>query len=129
MKVTISKNIDVSEIPIEIIQAFQEAAAKLGALSKNRSIQINKCLYSNNEEQFFQSLLVIDEYRKELAEFDNKLQECYNIITGYKDIIEQPKQESTQDIDDKAAEIVNKYEDLLNNLDLDEEEDSGEENE
>ena len=129
MKVTISKNIDVSEIPVEIIEAFQESSSKIKVLSRNRSIQINKCLYSNNEEQFFQSLLVIDEYRKELADFDNRLQECYNIITGYKDVIEQSKQESTKDINDKTEQIVNKYEDLINNLDLDEEGELGEQNE
>ena len=132
MKVTISKNIDIEELPLEIIKMFEDSEVNMKNAINLRVIQMKKCLYSNSKDQFFHSLSVIAEYRKVLAEFDEKLQECQNIITGYKGVIEGQQPEAApeapeapaaaQEVGEKLKDMVSKYEDLIENVDLEEEE-------
>ena len=130
MKVTISKNIDIEELPLEIIKMFEDSESNMKNATNLRAIQMKKCLYSNSKDQFFHSLGVIEEYRKVLATFDEKLQECHNIIAGYKGVLDgqQPEaapeaapesaQETAKEVGEKLKDMVNKYEDLIENVDL-----------
>jgi hypothetical protein len=100
MKVKITKTIDLHQIPDEARRMLDNL--KSGVInSLPESInQVAMRSFSSRGEEFFQTIELIDSFRKHLAALDESAQEIQNIISGYKKAVmpePEPPEEDTSD--------------------------------
>ena len=119
MKVKVSKTIDMNQIPIEARRMIDQAKNNLvyGLPESMNTVVFN--ILSSKGEQFFMTIEAIDDFRKELASFDETLQEVQNILVGYKDALMPPTPEPISDLE--AHEEQAEYEKKMSRSDRAEE--------
>ena len=60
---------------------------------------------SSQGQEFFQTIDLIDQFRQNLATFDDNLQEIQNVLTGYKNaVMPEPPQPTEEEVERAAAE-------------------------
>ena len=76
--------------------------------------QIVRASLSNQGEEYFQAINMIDEFRQNLAAIDENLQEVQNIMQGYKNALMPPEPEAQeQDNAEWAANEQAEYEKFM----------------
>jgi len=100
MKVKISKTIDMNQIPNEVRRMLDHIKNNLSYGLPDKMNQIVMCSLSNQGEEFFQTIELIDSFRQELASFDETLQEAQNVLVGYKKAL-MPDHQDEEEYDEK----------------------------
>ena len=101
MKVKISKTVDIGQIPTEVRRMLDQAKNHLiyGLPESMNRVTMNSL--SSSGEEFFQTIEIIDLFRKELAALDESVQEVQNILKGYKEAVmpevKQPEEEYSEE--------------------------------
>tara|TARA_R100000152_G_C6755185_1_gene178901 strand:+ start:862 stop:1266 length:405 start_codon:yes stop_codon:yes gene_type:complete len=95
MKVKITKTIDINDIPIEIRKMLDQVRSTLAYSAYEKMNQVTHQSLSSQGEMFFQAIDSIDLLRQELATVDESLQEVQNILSGYRDALMPPEEDSS----------------------------------
>ena len=95
MRVNVTKSLHVNEIPKEVRSMVDKIHKYMSYDLQDNLQNIVRLSLSSNGEEFFASIESIDAFRKDLATIDIALQECQNIIKGYKDVVMAPQDEET----------------------------------
>ena len=93
MRVKITKTVDLSDLAGESRRMLDQAKNKIVYNLPDQMSQIIRVSLSNQAEEFFQSIELIDKFRQQLAAIDENLQEVHNIMQGYKDALMPPQPE------------------------------------
>lgn len=105
MKVKITKTIDMANLPGETRRMLDQAKNELMYGLPDQMSSIVRASLSSQGQEFFQTIDLIDQFRQNLAAFDDNLQEIQNVLTGYKNaVMPEPPQPTEQEIDQAAAE-------------------------
>jgi hypothetical protein len=110
MKVKVSKTIDINQVPGEARRMLDRAKNDLMyGLPEQMSLLVRASLSSEGAE-FFSTIDLIDMFRRNLATFDENLQEVQTVLVGYKNAVsppvpeQDPEQEYSQDwLDEQEA--------------------------
>jgi hypothetical protein len=119
MKVKITKTIDMHQIPTEARKMLDQAKNNLAYGLPEKMNQAVMYSLSSRGEQFFLTIDVIDNFRKDLASLDESLQEVQNILVGYKEALISENTE--QDTEQKAYDEQGQYEKEMSRIDRAEE--------
>ena len=84
MKVKITKTIDMHQIPAEVRRMLHQLKNTLMHNMTDSMGQVVRHSLSSQGNEFFYTIDLIDSFRKDLATFDESLQEAQNILSGYK---------------------------------------------
>ena len=104
MKVKISKTIDINQIPGEVRRMIDQAKNDLLYGLPDQMSQVVRSSLSPDGREFFSTIEMLDGFRKNLAVFDETLQEVQNVMTGYREAVmpttpqAEPEQKE-QDVD------------------------------
>lgn len=105
MKVKITKTIDMANLPGETRRMLDQAKNELMYGLPDQMSSIVRASLSSQGQEFFQTIDLIDQFRQNLAAFDDNLQEIQNVLTGYKNaVMPEPPQPTEQEIDQAVAE-------------------------
>jgi hypothetical protein len=105
MKVKITKTIDMANLPGETRRMLDQVKNELMYGLPDQMSSIVRASLSSQGQEFFQTIDLIDQFRQNLAAFDDNLQEIQNVLTGYKNaVMPEPPQPTEQEIDQAAAE-------------------------
>tara|TARA_R100000152_G_C6678654_1_gene113086 strand:+ start:35 stop:415 length:381 start_codon:yes stop_codon:yes gene_type:complete len=121
MRVKITKTIDVNDIAGETRKILDTIKNKIVYGMPDEMSEIVRMSLSSNGDEYFQTIELIENFRKNLTALDENLSEVQNIIQGYKDVVmpsppEQPDEDTG--INDQAE-----YEKFMSRVaDLEEEE-------
>tara|TARA_Y100001937_G_C7076538_1_gene310889 strand:- start:455 stop:757 length:303 start_codon:yes stop_codon:yes gene_type:complete len=95
MRVRISYTVDTEDIIEEVEKLIQHSEAKLN----NQLGLFHRVRDQFSEEDIPRILKQIDLTRKELAKYDQTLEDCFSILQGYNGIVER---EQTGDANEQA---------------------------
>ena len=95
MRVKITKTVDLSDLAGESRRMLDQAKNKIVYNLPDQMSQIVRVSLSNQAEEFFQAIELIDKFRQQLAAIDENLQEVHNIMQGYKDALLPPRPEAS----------------------------------
>jgi hypothetical protein len=93
MRVKITKTVDESELPVETRRIIDQVKNKIVYGLPDQISQIVRASLSNQGEEYFQTIDLIDQFRQNLAAIDENLQEIHNIMLGHKTALMPPEQE------------------------------------
>ena len=102
MRVKITKTVDESELPAETRRIIDQVKNKIVYGLPDQISQIVRASLSNQGEEYFQAIDLIDQFRQNLAGIDESLQEVHNIMQGHRDALmrsqsEQPPEEEVSE--------------------------------
>ena len=114
MRVKITKTIDANDIAGETRKILDTIKNKIVYGMPDEMSEIIRMSLSTNGGEYFQTIELIENFRKHLTALDENLNEVQNIIQGYKDMVmptppEQPDENA--DINDQAE-----YEKLMSRV-------------
>ena len=114
MRVKITKTIDVNDIAGETRKILDTIKNKIVYGMPDEMSEIVRMSLSSNGDEYFQTIELIENFRKHLTALDANLSEVQNIIQGYKDVVmpsppEQPDEDTG--INDQAE-----YEKLMSRV-------------
>jgi len=95
MKVKISKTIDMEQIPGEARRMLDQAKNDLMYGLPDQMGQVVRSSLSSNGQEFFSTIEMLDAFRRNLAVFDENLQEIQSVLTGYRDTVMPPAEKET----------------------------------
>ena len=110
MKVKITKTIDVSSLPGEIRRMLDQAKNELMYGLPDQMSSIIRTSLSSQAPEFFHTIDLLDQFRQNLAAFDENLQEIQNVLTGYKSAVMPDSPEPTEEELDQAVLEQAEYE-------------------
>ncbi len=90
MRVKITKTVYANDIPAETRRMLDTAKNRIMYGLPDQMAEIVRMSLSSQGEEYFQTIRLIENFRKELAALDESLQETQNIIQGYKDALMPP---------------------------------------
>lgn len=90
MRVKITKTVYANDIPAETRRMLDTAKNRIMYGLPDQMAEIVRMSLSSQGEEYFQTIPLIEDFRKELAALDESLQETQNIIQGYKDALMPP---------------------------------------
>jgi len=90
MRVKITKTVYANDIPAETRRMLDTAKNRIMYGLPDQMAEIVRMSLSSQGEEYFQTIRLIENFRKELAALDESLQETQNIIQGYKDAMMPP---------------------------------------
>tara|TARA_R110000744_G_scaffold44498_1_gene99234 strand:- start:783 stop:1136 length:354 start_codon:yes stop_codon:yes gene_type:complete len=110
MKAKISYTVNLEEIPEEVSGIIQKLQFQIDELVTGPAAQ----LYPIGSENIAGSLETIDNVRRSMAEIDLRLEECYSILYGYHQAVNQSinKFNDTQELGEKLSELGENLEHL-----------------
>ena len=118
MKVKITKTVNIEQIPAESRRMLDRIKNDLLYGLPDKMSQIVMCSLSNQGEDFFKTIGLIDSFRRELAVFDESLQEVQNILEGYRQaLMPKPEVEEEEYDEDWVAKEQGEYEKLMSRAD------------
>ena len=99
MRVKITKTIDVNDIAGETRKILDTIKNKIVYGMPDEMSEIVRMSLSSNGDEYFQTIELIENFRKHLTALDENLSEVQNIIQGYKDVVmpsppEQPDEDT-----------------------------------
>ena len=114
MRVKITKTIDLNDIAGETRKILDTIKNKIVYGMPDEMSEIIRMSLSTNGGEYFQTIELIENFRKHLTALDENLNEVQNIIQGYKDMVmptppEQPDEDAV--INDQAE-----YEKLMSRV-------------
>ena len=117
-KVKITKTVDDSQLPGEIRRMIDQSKNTLLYGLPERMGELVFHSLSSNGNEFFQSIDAIDSLRKDLADFDESLQEVQNILVGYRDILmpTPPESEGLEGYPESAEQEEGEYEKAMSQM-------------
>ncbi len=86
-KVTISKAVSIEDVPAEIRTMVDKVQKELCYTIPDIMKTVQMKVFSNNGDEFFQTVALLDYLRAELSKADASLEECVEILSGYKKIM------------------------------------------
>lgn len=105
MKVKITKTIDASNLPGEMRRMLDHAKNELMYGLPDQMSSVVRASLSTQAQEFFQTIDLLDQFRQNLATFDENLQEIQNVLIGYRDsIMPESPQPTEQEIDQAEME-------------------------
>ena len=99
MRVKITKTIDVNDVAGETRKILDTIKNKIVYGMPDEMSEIVRMSLSSNGGEYFQTIELIENFRKHLTALDENLSEVQNIIQGYKDVVmssppEQPDEDT-----------------------------------
>lgn len=119
MRVKITKTVDETELPGETRRIIDQIKNKIMYVLPDNMAQITRASLSNQGEEYFQTIDLIDQFRQQLAAIDQNLQEVHNVMLGYKNALmpPQPEQPAEQERDAEwAANEQAEYEKFMSQV-------------
>ena len=121
MRVKITKTIDISDIAGETRKILDTIKNKIVYGMPDEMSEIVRMSLSSSGEEYFQTIGLIENFRKQLKLLDEDLGEVHNIIQGYKDVVMPRPPDHTED-DELAIDDQAEYEKFMSRVaDLEEE--------
>ena len=97
MRVKITKTVDMNDLAGETRRMLDQVKNKIMYGLPDQMSQIVRASLSNQGEEYFLTIDLIDDFRQQLAGIDENLQEVHNIILGYKNALIPPEAEEQRD--------------------------------
>jgi hypothetical protein len=119
MRVKITKTVDTNDLAGETRRMLDQVKNKIVYGLPDQMSQIVRTSLSNQGEEYFLTIDLIDQFRQQLAAIDENLQEVHNIMQGYKDALmpPQPEQPAEQERDAEwAANEQAEYEKFMSRV-------------
>ena len=118
MKIKITKTVDDNQVPAEIRRMIDQQKNILMYTMPDQMSAIIRASLSTDGAEFFSAIDLLEAFRKELASFDERLNEVQNVLVGYKNVLMPPERspdpEVNQEwIDNEEAE----YEKFMSQID------------
>ena len=121
MKVKITKTIDMANLPGETRRMLDQAKNELMYGLPDQMSSIVRASLSSQGQEFFQTIDLIDQFRQNLATFDDNLQEIQNVLTGYKNaVMPEPPQPTEEEVERAAAEQAEYEKRMARTVDVEE---------
>ena len=93
MRVKITKTVDMSQLVGETRKTLDQVKNRIMYDLPDQLSQIVRTSLSNQGEEYFQTIDLIDQFRQQLAAIDENLQEIHNIMLGHKAALMPPEPE------------------------------------
>ena len=107
MRIKITKTVDMNDLAGETRRMVDQVKNKIMYGLPDQMSQIVRTSLSNQGEEYFQTIDLIDQFRQQLAAIDENLQEVHNIMQGYKDALMPPKPEQSAEQERDAEWAAN----------------------
>ena len=91
MKVKITKTVDDNQVPAEIRRMIDQQKNILMYTMPDQMSAIIRASLSTDGAEFFSAIDLLEGFRKELASFDERLNEAQNVLVGYKNVLMPPE--------------------------------------
>ena len=114
MRIKVTKTLNMNDLAGETRRMLDQIKNNIMYGMPDQMSQIVRASLSNQGEEYFQAINMIDEFRQHLAAIDENLQEVQNIMQGYKNALMPPKPEAQeQDNAEWAANEQAEYEKFM----------------
>ena len=106
MRIKITKTVDATDLAGETRRILDQVKNRVMYGLPDQMSQIVRTSLSNQGEEYFLTIDLIDHFRQHLAEVDENLQEVQNIMKGHKNAImpAEPEQSPEQERNAEWAE-------------------------
>ena len=91
MRVKITKTVDMNDLAGETRRMLDQIKNKIMYGLPDQMSEIVKVSLSNQGQEYFSTIDLIDNLRQQLADIDENLQEVHNIILGYRNAVLPPE--------------------------------------
>tara|TARA_R100000388_G_C7101988_1_gene92517 strand:+ start:127 stop:516 length:390 start_codon:yes stop_codon:yes gene_type:complete len=91
MRVKITKTVDMNDLAGETRRMLDQIKNKIMYGLPDQMSEIVKASLSNQGQEYFLTIDLIDNVRQQLADIDENLQEVHNIILGYRNALIPPE--------------------------------------
>lgn len=114
MRIKVTKTLNMNDLAGETRRMLDQIKNNIMYGMPDQMSQIVRASLSNQGEEYFQAINMIDEFRQHLAAIDENLQEVQNIMQGYKNAL-MPSEPETQEQDNAewAANEQAEYEKFM----------------
>ena len=114
MRIKVTKTLNMNDLAGETRRMLDQIKNNIMYGMPDQMSQIVRASLSNQGEEYFQAINMIDEFRQHLAAIDENLQEVQNIMQGYKNALMPPEPETQeQDNAEWAANEQAEYEKFM----------------
>ena len=103
MRVKITKSVHLNDIAGETRRMIDDIKNRLMYRMPDEMSKIVRASLSNIGAEYFLTIDLIDNFRKELALLDENLLEAQSIIQGYRDAIMPPSDDSEDELVDEES--------------------------
>ena len=93
MRVKITKTVDIDDLPGEVRRTVDGIKNRVMYNLPDLMAQVVKSSLSNQAEEYFSTIDLIDNFRQYLTSIDENLQEVNNIMQGHKNHLMPPQPE------------------------------------
>ncbi len=107
MRIKITKTMDINDLAGETRRMLDQVKNKIMYSLPDQMSQITRVSLSNQGEEYFLTIDLIDQFRQQLAAVDENLQEVHNIMMGYKDALMPSEPESPPEQEQNADWAAN----------------------
>ena len=107
MRIKMTKTVDISDLAGETRRMIDQVKNKIMYGLPDQMSQIVRASLSNQGEEYFLTIDLIDQFRQQLAAVDENLQEIHNIMQGYKDTLVPPEPDPSVEQDRNAEWAAN----------------------
>lgn len=119
MRIKVTKTVDMNDLAGETRRMLDQVKNKIMYGLPDQMSQIVRTSLSNQGEEYFLTIDLIDQFRQQLAAIDQNLQEVHNVMLGYKNALmpPQPEQPAEQERDAEwAANEQAEYEKFMSQV-------------
>ena len=97
MRIKITKTVDMNDLAGETRRVLDQVKNKVMYGLPDQMSQLVRTSLSNQGEEYFLTIDLIDQFRQQLAAIDENLQEVHNIMQGHKDALMPPEPERNEE--------------------------------
>ena len=119
MRIKITKTVDMNDLAGETRRVLDQVKNKVMYGLPDQMSQIVRTSLSNQGEEYFHTIDLIDQFRQHLAAIDENLQEVHNIMQGHKTALMPPEPEQSPEQEPSAEWVANEeaeYEKLMSQV-------------
>ena len=102
MRIKITKTVDMNDLAGETRRMLDQVKNRIMYGLPEQISQITRASLSNQGEEYFLTIDLIDQFRQQLAAVDENLQEVHNIMMGYKEALMPSEPESPPEQEQNA---------------------------
>ena len=107
MRIKITKTLNMNDLAGETRRMLDQVKNNIMYSMPDQMAQIVRASLSNQGEEYFLAIDMIDSFRQNLAAIDENLQEVQNIMQGYKDALMPPEPEAGKQEEHNAEWAAN----------------------